>query len=217
MSKIKERIEEINKITKKSRRINNILWIVVAIFVLASIGLGVWASIEKNRAEVAEKDALEAKELLVKANEQLQNSEMEIERKLDSMVKVNVGDLWQGARTINTLKGYAAYKKQNPNDSIHGEDLIRAVDNLLNKEGYVQLVETNGNLLFDKVDLALDGYFVKFKTDKNVRNGAIGIDNCGAASPTKTGVVLKDKTVRVKEKCEAPGSKSVWALIEYAQ
>ena len=217
MSKIKDRIEEIEKITRKSRRINNTLWAVVAIFVLASIGLGAWASIEKNRAEVAEKEAIDAKKLLVEANEQLQNSEREVQRKLDSMVRENVGDLWEGAKTINTLKGYSAYKKQNPNDTIHNEDLIDAVNNLLKNKGYVQLVETNGNRLFDEVNLALDGYFIKFKTDKNIRNGAIGIDGCGYSNPTKTGVVLKDKTVRVKDTCNARGSQSVWAQIEYTQ
>lgn len=217
MSKIKDRIEEIERITKKSRRINNTLWVVVAIFVLASIGLGAWASIERTKAIEATNNEIEAKKLLVQANQQLQESEKEVQRKLDSMVRENVGDLWQGAKTINSLTGYSAYKKQNPNDTIHGEDLVRAVNNLLNKSGYVQLVETNGNNLYEKVDLALDGDFVKFKTDINVRNGAIGIDDCGSSNPTKTGVLIKGKTVRIKSRCEAPGSESVWAQVEYAQ
>ncbi|MCX2719918.1 hypothetical protein [Lentiprolixibacter aurantiacus] len=210
MSKIKERIEEIERITRKSRRINNTLWVLVAIFVLASIGLGFYASAKAEEAN-------DAKILLNDANEQLVESEKELQRKLDSMVRVSVGDLWQGAKTINTLKGYSSYKAQNPNDSIHGEDLIRAVNNLLNKSGYVQLIETNGNKLFEKVDLALDGDFVKFNTDINVRNGAIGIDDCGSSNPTKTGVLVNGKTVRIKNRCEASGSESVWALIEYAQ
>ena len=71
--------------------------------------------------------------------------------------------------------------------------------------------------LFEEVNLALDGFFIKFNTDKNVRNGAIGIDGCGSSSPIKTGVVLREKTVRVKDTCNARGSKSVWAQIEYAQ
>lgn len=217
MSKIKDRIQEIERITRKSRRINNTLWVVVAVFVAASIGLGVWASIERTNAINAKDQEIAAKKLLEEANEQLQNSEREVQRKLDSMVRENVGDLWEGAKTINSLKGYAAYKEKNPNDTIHNEDLINAVNKLLNKNGFVQIVETNGNRLFEEVDLALDGVFVKFDTDKNVRNGAIGIDGCGSSNPTKTGVVLKDKTVRVKDTCHARGSDSVWAEIEYAQ
>ena len=133
MSKLKERIEEMNKITRKSRRINNILWIVVIVFVGASIYFAFTAELAKDKALIAEQKALDAEELVRKANEQLKNSEGEVKRKLDSMVAANVGDLWQGARTINTLEGYNAYKMQNPNDTIHGEDLVAAVNNLLKK------------------------------------------------------------------------------------
>lgn len=123
---------------------------------------------------------------------------------------------WEITSSINTLNAYSTFVENcnGEDEDCHQTDLENAINKLLNADGYVEFVETNGNKLYTKVNLALEGEFVKFKESKNVRNGAIGID-CGNPTPTKIGIVLKDKIVKVLEKCEASGSQSVWAHIQY--
>lgn len=124
---------------------------------------------------------------------------------------------WEIASGTNTLAAYSMFVENcdAEGEDCHEDELKAKIDKLLNTKGYVQLVETNGNHLFSEVNLSLEGEFVKFKSDKSVRNGAIGIDECGSSNPVKTGIVLKDKIVKVLEKCEASGSESVWAQIQY--
>jgi len=217
MSKIKERIDEINKTAKKSRTINNVLWVVVMVLTIGAIGLGFWADQQRGAAIEAKNEADSLKTLANEALAQIEINEAETRRKLDSMVASNITDLWKQAKTVNTLMAYSNYAKEHPNDSLHENDLVKALDDLLNTEGYVQIVETNGNKLYETVTLSLEGEFIKFKTDKSVRNGAIGINGCGAANSTRIGVLLKDKIVRIEEKCEASGSKSVWAKIAFTK
>lgn len=139
-------------------------------------------------------------------------------KKLDELAKSKVTDMWKAAEALNTLRAYSNYAQQHPDDTLHVEDLRNAVDKLLKNKGYVQYQETNGNKLYKEVnDLSLEGDYVVFKTDKSVRNGAIGIDDCGVSPPSKIDVVRQGTVVRVKELCHAPGSESIWAHIEYAK
>lgn len=127
---------------------------------------------------------------------------------------------WEIASRTNTLMAYSSFVIENctgDEEDCNQKELKDAVDKLLNEEGYVQMIETNGNPLFTPVELALQGKFIKFKTDKAVRNGAIGIRDCGLARPTKTGgIVLKDRIVKLLDVCNASDSQSVWAHIQYA-
>ena len=124
---------------------------------------------------------------------------------------------WEIASGTNTLSAYSGFVDNC--DAIktdcHADELEAAINKLLNENGYVQTVETNGNKLFTSVDLSLEGKFIKFKTDKSVRNGAIGISDCGSSNTARKGVVLQDRIVKVLDECEAPGSQSVWAHIQY--
>jgi hypothetical protein len=126
-------------------------------------------------------------------------------------------DLWKIANATNTLFAYSNYAEFSNPVGIKQKELNTAVENLLSKTGYVQYIETNGNKLFTPVNLSLDGQFVRFNTDKAVRNGAIGISDCGSSNPQRTGdIILKGKTVKILDLCEAQTSKSVWAHIAYS-
>ncbi len=217
MSKIQERIAEIDKATKRSRTINNFLWVFVFGLVAVAGYFAFSANTERNKAVVlADKND----SLLIIANDakdKLILSEEATQEKLDSIIRASDADIWQQVKSINTLKAYSNYAQQNPNDSIHKEDLVKAVNNLLGNVGYVQYQETSGNKLYNLApEIALEGSFVRFKTDKAVRNGAIGINDCGASNSKRIDVIYKGKTVRVNKLCEAPGSKSIWAEIAYS-
>lgn len=189
--------------------------IILILVIVGLFGYAIKVTFDIKEAIAAKEEALE---LAQKAQESVIESEKETQRKLDSIIRESVTDLWGQAKSINTLAAYSNYAKENPNDSIHGDDLKNAVDNLLSKTGYTQYQETTGNKLYTKVtNLNLEGDFVKFTSDKAVRDGAIGIDGCGSSDPRKIDVLVHGKTVRIKRLCEAPGSQSIWAEIEYSK
>lgn len=215
MSKIKDRIEEINKSAKKSRTINTILWVVVMILGLGAIGLGFWADNQRSKAETLTIEADSLKTLAKEALEQIEKNEKATKAKLDALVKKNSVNLWDQAKTLNTLESYSAYYESNANDTIHRDSLNVALSNLLNNEGYVQIIETGGRKLYEDVTLDLPiSDFIKFKTDLNVRRGIIGDPDFSSSS--KKGVILKDQIVRIVERKESNSSKSVWAKIAYS-
>ena len=223
MSKLKERIEEINKTVQKSRRINNILWVVASIFVITSIYFAIDSQIAKSEA-IRQKgkadtlalkiDTLYQEALLAKNQLAINDSLKEIEIK--ALLEETQRDNWEQVKTINNLLAFSTYFEEHQDDS---EQVNAAVSELLFKEGYTQFVEKNGNKLYVEVnDLSLQGTFIKFKTDKAVRSGAIGINDCGKGSPdntVRTGVVLKDKIVKVLDTCSAKNSNSKWVKIAY--
>ncbi|MDT0540942.1 hypothetical protein [Croceitalea sp. P059] len=210
MSKIQERIAELDKVSKKTRTVNNILWV----FVFALVALAGYFAYESS---VKEKEIEKLLSLSNDAKEKLALSESTTQAKFDSIIRASDADLWQQAKKINTLKAYSNYAQENPYDSIHKADLIKAVDNLLSNVGYVQYQETNGNKLYTvNTEIHLEGEYVQFKNDKAIRNGAIGINDCGADNSKRIDVINKGKTVRVNKLCEAPGSQSIWAEIAYS-
>ncbi len=163
--------------------------------------------------------------VLKSSNEEVRQAKLKLikqdsiaQKKLQDCLNDGTRNSWEIAAGTNTLTAYSSFKDNcnSAESDCHKDDLKNAIDALLNTKGYVQMVETNGNQLFTTVNLSLDGDFVKFKTDKSVRTGAIGIPDCGSANSARSGVLVKDEIVRVRNKCNAPGSKSVWALIEYA-
>lgn len=175
---------------------------------------GINAELSKSNAALSEaiKEKEEAKLQLIK-NDSI--SREALEKCLNDGTRSN----WEIASRTNTLMAYSSFVDHcNAEETdCHTEDLKNAVNALLNAKGYVQLVETNGNLLYTPVTLSLEGEFVKLKSDKSVRNGAIGIDDCGSPSAAKTGgIVLKDKIVKVLERCTATSSESVWAQIQFS-
>jgi len=225
MSKIQERIAEIDKASKKSRLINNILWVVVFGLVGSSGYLYLKASESEKIAITNEKAAQEANLALeesIKEVEAARNKYEQLEEKaqldLATCLEAGNSNKWELAYKTNTLLAYSNFLEGCEGDEdCRKAEIEAAVNKILDADGYVQLIERNGNPLYTKADINLqDGFeYVKFKTDKSVRNGAIGIKDCGSSSPTQKGIVLQGKTVRILEKCEEKGTKSVWAHIQY--
>ena len=122
MSKLQEKIAEIDRASKRSRTINLVLWLFVFGLVLVAGYFAYTAHIAENKATLM---AQKNDSLLTIANEAKRNlmaSEEETQRKLDSLIRKSVTGLWQQTASINTLTAYSNYAKKNPNDSIHGDD-----------------------------------------------------------------------------------------------
>jgi hypothetical protein len=148
--------------------------------------------------------------------DQIQNKNNVLEKYYFDCINESNANLWEITKATNTLGAYSAYAEKSADDVNKQKEINEAVSKLLNSNGYVQLIETNGNPLFTTVNLSIKGEFIKFKTDVSVRNGAIGINDCGKPNSGRIGVILKGKIVRVENKCEASGSRAVWAKIAYS-
>jgi transcription elongation factor Elf1 len=192
-----------------------IVFSILILLIITSFSYAIYLSLrlERTNTELSEsiKEIEEAKSKYIAL-------ETSMREELEKCLNDGTRNSWQIASGTNTLIAYSNFV-DNCNEEgadCKDDDLIKAVNSLLNTKGYVQMVETNGNPLFTSVNLSLEGEFIKFKTDKSVRNGAIGIPNCGSSSPVKTGIILQNKIVKVLDKCNASGSQSVWAHIQYA-
>ena len=188
----------------------------LGILFIISLGFALFLSWSQTKELKSKTEKLEATLQEVSlAKDQIEKKNNVLEEYYADCVANSTGDLWEIATTINTLSAYSNYAQMNPQGA-NQKELTTVVNKLLSKEGYVQYIETNGNKLYTSVDFELEGEFVTFKTDKAVRNGAIGISNCGSSNPRRTGdIIPKGKTVKILELCEAQGSKSVWAHIAF--
>ena len=191
---------------------------ILILLIIGSFSYAIYLSLElqKTNADLKEKN-----ELIENVNRKIDSLETSAREELEKCLSEGNRSLWEVALRTNTLMAYSNFVKNcNSEDSdCHENDLKNAINSLLNSSGYVQIVETNGNPLFTKVeDISLEGEFIKFKTDRSVRNGAIGkdIENCGSSNPVKTGIILKDKIVKVLKRCSASSSESIWAEIQYS-
>jgi transcription elongation factor Elf1 len=165
------------------------------------------------------KELKETNEDLEASESQLVTFQSDTNKKLIECLNEGIRNSWEIASNTNTITAYSSFvdncNEEDEEADCKEDNLEKAIESLLNAEGYVQLIETNGNPLYTQVTLSLKGEYIKFKTNKRVRSGAIGINNCGSSNPAKIGIVLKNKIVKVLDKCNTPGSKSVWGRIQY--
>jgi hypothetical protein len=216
MSKLKERIEEINRTVKKSRRINNVLWIVVGILVGVSVYFGITAEIQKNNAKeqarisdslkiVADTLAFEAE--LAKA--QIKEKEEMKAKMLDSLLRDKYQNAWESTKKINTLDAYAQYFQQYP-DSV--QKIQEAVETLFNEDGYVQIKDSKGPSFFTKITTKVPvKNLYKAKSSRSVRNGIIG----QSPNSSRNGdVILEDQIVQYDTVIKSGTAE--WARIRYS-
>lgn len=228
MSKIQDRINEINKIAKRSRLITSIL----AVIIIAFIVLTGWnmktiseknIELEENKLIINSKnDSLKfANEELVFLKDQIELKETEYKKQLDSLIaKQNSGSqqLWEFTQSANTVEAYYNYvKKQNEdNVEISPEQLAEIKENVLNlmdRTGWVQIKESNGNILFTELgDFIGDVGDVRVaKSARSIRYGVIGVDS---NSSRNGDVVSKDQYVIVVE--TKSSGRTEWAKIHYS-
>ena len=197
-----------------------IVFSILIILIIVSFSYAILLSIKLERTNAKLSEILDKYEEAGLKIEYLESERSKEFLKYSKLINEGNKSNWEIASGTNTLIAYSMFVQNcvGEEEDCHAEDLKEAINSLLNASGYVQLTETNGNPLYSTVNLSLEGEFIKFKSDRSVRNGAIGrdIDNCGSLNPVKTGIILKDKIVKVLKKCEASSSKSVWAQIQYA-
>ncbi|MBT8279968.1 MAG: hypothetical protein KJO16_00190 [Muriicola sp.] len=219
MSKLKDRIEEINKTVQKSRRINNILWVVVIVFVGTSIYFAIDAEISKEKAITKEEEALAARDSLKLLEEDLQGEKNKLEefkKKYDVLVEEKLAtndDLWQYTVEANTFEAYMDYINVKGEEGIseHEDELNTKLNSFLNRTGFVQFQESSSNVLFEPMPFGDRDDLFTPKSARSVRKGVIGVDNSYGRNGD---VILEGQIVQVVEYIESGNSK--WAKIRYS-
>jgi len=232
MSDIKELIRETNKNAKKSRLINNILWGVVLLLMMVAMYTTMLSISTKNEAVAAKNEAIserDAKEKLLvvadslrkhaqalvsdledsEGNLQIEKEKLElIKIKYDSLREITINqkdDLWEYAVKENTLEAYNDYI------NIKGinDEVVAKVKNLLRKTGYVQIEESNGNLLIEPVNREYGLW--KTKSTRSIRYGVIGKSRNSARNGD---AILKGQPFVILEDSLWSG-KTRWAKVAY--
>jgi len=224
MTKIQDRIHEINKIAKRSRLITTVL----AIIIVAFIVLTVWNmnTISNNNVTINSKnDSLNVvNEELKFLKGQIEDKEIKYKNELrqivDSIAQANQGsNLWENTKSTNTIDGFAKYiETERDNNSVIEPERITeikdAVDAIMDQNGWIQIEESNGTKLFAELSNYIDNIsdLRKAKSARSVRNGIIGDSKYD--SSRNGDVISKDQFVIVVNTVSS--GKAVWAQIKYS-
>tara|TARA_R110000796_G_scaffold58413_5_gene134915 strand:+ start:21743 stop:22441 length:699 start_codon:yes stop_codon:yes gene_type:complete len=232
MSDIKNLIRETNKNAKRSRLINNVLWGVVLILMMVAMYTTNLSISTKNEAVAAKNEAIQerdAKEKLLvvadslttqaeilvtelevsEGNLQLEKDKLElIKVKYDSLRQITINqkdDLWEYAIKENTLEAYSDYV------NIKGinDEVVSKIKTLLRKTGYVQIQESNGNMLIEPINKQYGLW--KTKSTRSIRYGVIGKSSNSARNGD---AILRDQPFVILEDSLWSG-KTRWAKVAY--
>lgn len=223
MTKIQDRINEINKIAKRSRMITTVLAVIIVAFIVLT-AWNITTISGKNITINSKNDSLKVvNEELKFLKGEIENKEIkyknELRQLVDSIAEADQGsDLWENTKSTNTINAYAKYlETEHQNNSIVEPERINeikaAVDELMDRNGWIQIQESNGTKLFTELSGFIDNVrdVRKAKSSRSVRNGIIGESG---NSGRNGDVISKDQFVIVV-KTEQSG-KAVWAEIKYS-
>ena len=231
MSEIKQLIAEITKNSRRSRMINNILWVIVTILVCVSFYTTL-LSIESKNEAISERDAKE-KALIISdslknraeglvedlriSEENLQGEKDKLEQfkvqydslrqvQLQLMEEANRDELWDYTVETNTIEAYMDYLKLKGDNDHNVIDKIKA---LMTRTGYVQIQESSGKMHIEKSDI---GYGIWIpKSARSIRHGVIGRN----PNSNRTGdVIFKGQPIVILQDSIWSG-KTRWAKIAF--
>lgn len=209
MSEIREKINEINRTAKKSKRINNILWLCVVGLVGLSFYFAYSASKSEDKALEKKEEALR----LAHVNDSLREDAQQSRQKIVDVIKDADLELWEQAKTVNSIDSYAFYLKVTEGKQ-RNDEIKTAVETLFKDEGYVQLVDSNGRTEYFKEKLKSNlGHFFIALRDRNVNTGVIRHPDFPRAGDKRGHSIKKGQIVKVLE--EFQSGNAVWAKIGY--
>lgn len=193
--------------------------IIVTVLVVAIIAL--FASVfylSNNLKESNER--LEAQtDTLMMQKEALKRRNAKIEEYKDQLLgSVQSEEVyWDIAKNQNSIESYMDYliKFESDTTNTYAGEAKNSLASLLNKKGFVQVLESNGSKLFDEYP-GYDGneIFIRSKTAMNVRRGVIG--NSEYSPSTRNGDVLSEGQVVKVIKGDIKSGSSIWAQIAYS-
>ena len=216
MSKIKERIIEIDKSAKRSRLIAIILGVIIIAFIVVT-GYLIYEQIkdkqiiENKKAELQVKvDELTEAQKELKAKDLLLTSQNERLRE----VQGRLDTYWEEAVRSDKIKDYADYLLKAIKGDKHYDEALIKMNELANKTGYVQITDSNGTPYLSPIKkIDTDVTFYIAQKAMRVRRGVIGDPNFSNTSQIGNKVVKVNDVVRLDEIIKTGGAE--WGKIAY--
>jgi len=229
MGETRTLIEEVRISNRKSRVINVILWVVIALLVGVAGWVAHYAVTQKEQVQILldEQEVLNDRLQITNTELEEQKTELKISQdnlegekakleeisvKYDSLRQAMLelesqDDLWDITVQTNTVQGYTDYIKVRGVD----ERVLEKLNGVMDEEGYVQIQESNGTMLFEKVE-GTNGLNIWIpKSTRSVRSGVIGKDR---NSGRNGDVIVKGQPVQIVEDSIYTG-RARWAKIKY--
>lgn len=175
-----------------------------------------------------EKELEEAYEVLKEEKKVSDSLRLVTERHFHDLAVATDSIYFSTAKNTNTFKAYRVYINTMGKEGGNYNAALVNINSLMPNEGYVQLIESNGNMLFEKFtqvenfpddpiffnqkpSVSKNNVYVA-KKGRTVRNGVIG--NPDYPNTSSTGMVVNPgQIVKVIEKIES--GDSTWALIAF--
>jgi len=229
MGETRNIIHEVRKANRKATLINTVLWVVIGLLLAGAGWITHYAVTQKEQVQVlldkqqvlnntlqqTNTELEEQKEALKISQENLEGEKAKLEEisvRYDSLRQAMLelesqDDLWDITVQTNTVQAYTDYIK------LRGVDdrVIEKLNSVMDDEGYVQIQESNGTMLFEKIQV--DGGLNIWvpKSTRSVRNGVIGKDR---NSGRNGDVIVKGQPVQIVEDSIYTG-RARWAKIKY--
>jgi len=222
-------IEKVKQSNRKTRFINTFLWIIIAFLVAGAGWVANYAVQQKESVEVLLQKEEQYTTQLLKQKADLRASEESLEAEKLKLEEISVqydslrqqvaklksrDELWEQAVKDNTVQAYTDYiQVKGVNTKV-----LSKLETVLNRTGYVQIRESNGNMLFEQLTMEDpdNAEFKKLnlwvpKSTRSVRYGVIG----KSRSSERTGdVIVKGQPVQIVGKLIPTGA-ARWAKIKY--
>lgn len=214
---------EKNNIRKKSRSgailslVGFVMMMIVFVYLLIDLSAkNDELEVQNDELEVKNQELEESNQALIVGREDcdflvrvLRDSLAVSNSEADSPLDIENGSgAWEITKMTNTLEAYDNYAKLHDDKN---EEINKAIEQLLNREGYVQITETNGNQLFKPEKMSLEGEYLIAKTARAVRAGIIKKNS----NPPRSGVLVEGQIVKLVERIPSDYSASVWGKIKY--
>ncbi len=194
----------------------------IVVIVLVVLILGLFTSVvflannlkSTNETLQAQKDTLQIQqEALRKRNKEIEDYKNQL---LGSVKSEDV--YYEIAQEQNTPEAYLDYLQQFAADTaaVHKSEVEQSLNSLMSKKGYVQVIESDQNPLFESHEgyAGGDEYMIA-KTAMRVRSGVIGNSEYSPSKVIPGEIISEGQIVKIL-KGSIPSGSSFWAHVAYA-
>ncbi len=214
MGNLSDKIKERERKSKQNKLMMNVLGVVVIIFMVSSVLLYSKLKEEKRKLTESETSLLASEKSLLASNKELKTKDsiLIIQNKKLLELRGSIDNFWNAAQNSNRMKDYASYLERAIEDDDHYNDALTLLNSLATQTGYVQVTESNGNILLQKIEnLNTEDQFYKALSDRSIRRGVI--NNPDFPNSSVKGTLRTDDVVKVVRLI--PSGNAQWAEIRY--
>ncbi len=155
--------------------------ILTLIFIVSLIGALYYSWEQSKQLESKNSELINLNKDLKEKSKSLEIAITKLEKERDGYVKLFSSSMdYEEAKKKNTPEAYYKYVKNVGAENFGDTRIIKEISDklnaLMNKTGYVQLIESDGTNIFEEKEKLFKDYdFFQAKSDRSVRRGVIGV------------------------------------------